>query len=539
MSNLIDIDLGEDYYFDEDTAKGVVAFIEDNLTHIKGPDSGKPFILEEWQKRKIFYPLFGVKEKATGLRRFKYVYAEIPKKNGKSPLMSALVILMLKYIKDSGAELVSVASSRDQAKIVFGDAKKMIQANPKLNKDFMLFQNSVVMGNKSYKPLSADVGTNDGGNNNVVIIDELHRFKDRELVDLMEGSMAAKEEPIFFMITTAGSSFTSICWEKHEYAVKVRDGVIKDDRFLPVIYAADKNDDPFSEETWIKANPNYGVSVRKDFMKEQAEKARMSAAYRNNFLRLHLNIWTNVQDVWIPDQIFHRCAAKENRDWLFEKLKGSAAYCAMDLSSTTDLSSFTVMIRPDENRDIYPDKFISLNWYFLPEEKGQDSADRNNAVYLNWVAAGYIEETPGNVIDYDLIYARIMEVADNFNLVGLAFDPWNSHQIAAKLTDTLGEDRMFKHPQDFKAFTSPVQDFEVTIQKGEYVYDGNPVTRWCMSNTSLKFTSDGKACKPDKSKREQKIDGAVTNIMAYNAANKLKDRSGSYIVETGTITMLE
>lgn len=511
------------YYFDERAANAAVNFIEEHVKHIKGPLSGKPFILEEWQKDDIIYPLFGIKEKETGLRRYKFAYIEIPKKNGKSPILSAIIIYTLLFEKDEGAEIYSAASTRDQAKIVFGDACKMIKKDSWISSQLQVYQNSVLYGNKSYRPLSADIGANDGINANLVCFDELHRQPNRLLYDVLIGSTASKEQPLFVMITTAGNDFNSICFEQHEYAIKVRDGIIKDDRYLPVIYAADKNDDPFIESTWKKANPNYGISVRKDFIQEQAEKARTNAAYLNTFLRLHLNIWTNVETVWIRDEIWQDAAAKLD----INQLKGETAFGGLDLSSTSDITAFTLIFPPSE-RDYYPDKYLSFNWVWLPEEKGRDSADKNNNNYLQWLKDGHIVETEGNVIDYAYIEGQILSICSDFQIGNFAFDPYNSAQIASRLEEQGLP--MYAHRQGFVSMNFPTKQLEVVLGKKTFLHDDNPVLRWMVSNAVLKTNTEGNLCKIDKNQAHQKIDGVVTNIMALGMAIEGEDNSeGSYL----------
>lgn len=530
---MIDFDKDK-YYFDEKAAKAFVYAIETNLVHPKGPLSGKPFLLEDWQKEDIIYPLFGIKSKETGLRRFRYAYIQIPKKNGKSPLAAAILVIILKYIQDSGAELVSLASSRDQAKIVFGDARKMLKKGSAFASSFKLYQNSIMVDEKSYKPLSADVGTNDGGNNNVVIVDELHRFKDRELVDLMEGSTAAKDDPITIMITTAGSRTDTICYEKYDYACKIRDGIIKDDTFLPVIYEALKTDDPFIEETWKKANPNYGVSVNKDFMRQQADKAKINKAYLNTFLRLHLNVWTAVGDVWIEDGKWLDCGQTLSNYDLIEKLKGEKCYGGLDLSSKSDITAFSLVFPPNEEREFEPTKYISINWFWLPSEKGRDSADKNNNDYLKWVADGWIEETEGNVIDYDYIEERILSICENFDLINCAYDPYNSVQIVAKLEEQGLKMEAFR--QGFVSMNFPTLEFEVKINRKEFLHNNNPVLRWMVSNGVLLSDTGGKLHKVGKNTPHQKIDGLVTNIMALGLALNGEDNGeGSYLDESELI----
>lgn len=520
------------YYFDEQAAKGVVKFIENHIRHIKGPQSGQLIKLENWQKEDIIYPLFGIKDKITGFRRFKFAYIEVAKKNGKSALLSAIILVVLLFDKDEGAEIFSAASTRDQAKIVFSDACKMIGKDPILKEKLQVFQNSVIFGNKSYKPLSADIGTNDGINANLVCFDELHRQPNRGLYDVLIGAMAAKDQPLFIMITTAGSDLNSICYEQHEYAIKVRDGLIKDDRFLPVIYAADVEDDPFIESTWIKANPNYGVSVKKEYIKEQAEKARSNKAYLNTFLRLHLNIWTNVETVWLKDENWQSQA--QNLD--LSHLNGEMAFGGLDLSSTSDITAFT-LIFPPSNREYFGDQYLSFNWFWLPEEKGRDSADKNNNNYLQWVADGYIEETSGNVIDYDYIQNKILDICSNFQIGNFAFDPYNSAQIAAKLTEQGLP--MFAHRQGFVSMNYPTKQLEVKLGRNEFIHDNNPVLRWMVSNAVLKTNTEGNLCKIDKNQAHQKIDGVVTNIMALGVSIEGEDTSGQSYLDNNELMFIE
>ena len=503
-----------DYYFDADSARFFVYAIESNLVHPKGPLSGQPFLLADWQKRDIILPLFGVKRRSDGLRRYKFIYCEVPKKNGKSPLLAAIVLIVLKFIKDSGAELVSLASSRDQAKIVFGDAKKMLRKGSDFAKTFKLFQNAIMVDEKSYKPLSADVGTNDGGNNNFICIDELHRFKSRDLVDLMEGSIAAKEDPIFFMITTAGKNLTSICYEKHEYAIAVRDGIIKDDRFLPVIYAADPKDDPFIEETWKKANPNYGISVRKEFMAEQAEKAKRNASYLNTFLTLHLNIWTNQQERWVADKVW----LENNKTFNPDEMTGFC-FAALDLSSISDLTAFTFGWLED-------DHYYSKTMFWLPEEKGKNSADKNNVQYLQWVKDGRIKETQGNVIDYNVVIKDIIEMCEKHKVQIVAYDPYNSTPVILALEEA--GIKTFMHRQGTVSMNKPLNQLERLIMQGNFVNNNCPILRWMAGNVQIKSDTGGNR-KFDRTRYDQKIDGLVSNLMCLSMLLDMKPETESYL----------
>jgi len=278
---------------------------------------------------------------------------------------------------------------------------------------------------------------------------------------------------------------------------------------LGVVYEADPKDDPYIEATWKKANPNYGISVTKEFMAEAAAEAKRNASTRNSFLRLHLNIWTKIRDLWIDDKDW----SKGQPELDITRLKGQVCYLAIDLSSTSDLTAATVIF-PPSTREYYPDKYLSFNWFWLPKDKGKDSADKNNMNYAKWIEDGFIEETLGNVVDYDYVKDRILSILEPFDLQILAYDPYNSTQIVSKLAEIVGVDKVKTFRQGFVSMNEPCRTFEIEVKKGNLLHGNNPVLRWCVSNTVLVTDTGGKLVKPDKNTKHQKIDGTVTNIMA-------------------------
>ena len=258
------------YYYDEDAANRAVAFIESHIRHCKGDLTGQLFILEEWQKKDLIEPIFGWKHKDTGLRKYRSVYCEIARKNGKSSLGAAVGLYLLFADSELGSEIFSCAGDRAQASIIFDLAKRMIQQDPILSSKAKVFRNSITFPQKgnTYKVLSAEASLHHGLNPNGILFDELHTQKSRELYDTMVTGTGARTQPLLFTMTTAGSSKTdgNICWEVHDYAQKVRDGIINDDSFLSVIYAADEDDDIQNPVTWKKANPNVGVSISEEYL---------------------------------------------------------------------------------------------------------------------------------------------------------------------------------------------------------------------------------------------------------------------------------
>jgi len=255
-------------------------------------------------------------------------------------------------------------------------------------------------------------------------------------------------------------------------------------------------------------------------MEEAAAEAKRNISTRNSFLRLHLNLWTKVKSIWIDD-----------KDWIegqpdldITKLVGESCYGALDLSSTSDLTAFTLIFSPSV-RSYYPDKYLSFNWFWLPEEKAKDSADKNNVYYAKWVQEGHIEETRGKVLDYDFIRERILDIIQPYSFQMLAYDPYNSTQIVAKLMETLGEDAIRVFRQGFVSMNEPTRTLEVQLKTGQYYHGNNPVLRWNLSNTVVITDTGGKLVKPDKNTYHQKIDGTVTNIMALWTAMIMKPKA--------------
>ena len=359
--NTISLNKKDKYYFDEKEAARSVAFIETMIRHCKGDKAGELLILEEWQKDDIIRPMFGWKNKETGLRKYRQVYCCIPRKNGKSTLGAAIGLYILFADNEKGAEVFSCAGDRNQASIIFNIAKTMVELSPQLFQRAKLFRNSIVNPAKgnTYKVLSSDAKLQHGHNAHAVLFDELHTQPTRELWDVMTTSTGARSQPIIMAITTAGASKTdgNICWEVHDYAMKVKSGIIDDDSFLPIIYAADEDDDITLESTWKKANPNYEKSIKKDYFVKESKKATEIVSYENTFKRLHLNIWTSSVTKWIGDNMW----MENSEPFDLKLLDGRECWGGLDLASTRDLSSFVLIFPID-------DKFIILPFFFCPEE---------------------------------------------------------------------------------------------------------------------------------------------------------------------------
>ncbi len=518
------------YYFDERTANLVVKYIEDNVKHVKGDKAGEPFILEDWQKNDIIKPLFGWKHKDTGLRKYTSAYIEIPKKSGKSFLAASIACVFIDIEREGGSEIVGVAWGRKQAGLVFEATKQVIQKSPRLKSKCNIYRNSItapdhIGGLKTYQILSKEAGGEDGINPQLAIIDELHVHKNNEVLEMVEKSQGARKQPLSFIITTAGSDLYGIGYQRHEQAIDVAKGLVEDESQLVCIYGADKDDDPFSESTWKKANPNYDVSIGKRAYEKESAKAMVSSASLNSFKRYYLNIWTQSKDGWINDEIW------DASQWDFDEeiLKGYPCFGGLDLSSRSDITAFSLVWQID-------DKFYSKNWFWLPEDKGTQSADKNNIQYLDWVNNEYIEETSGNVIDYDFIIHKMGELRKEYDIRTIAYDNWNSHHIAPKLIDE-GFD-LVEFRQGFKSMTAPTKEMQAAIESKKFNHFGNPVLRWMAGNAAVKSDPSGNIkLEKDIKTPNKKIDGLITNIMAYGLWLDGGDTGGSYL-ETGDLYII-
>ncbi len=326
-------------YFDEAAADRVVQFFRRFLRHSKGQFAGKRFEPLPWQRDSILRPLFGWK-RADGTRRFRRAYVEVPKKNGKSTLCAGLALYLAIGDGEPGAEVYSAAADRDQASIVFGEAVHMVEASPALLARLEVVRSSKrIVHSRSrslYKALSADVATKEGLNIHGLIFDELHAQPNRKLWDTLKYGGAARRQPLFISITTAGFDRTSICWEQHCYAKSVLEGTVEDDSFFAFIAGADEKDDWKSPETWRKANPSYGDVLSVSSFEDDFKDALGSPVKEAAFKRYRLNIWTDQAVQWLPMDRWDRCDAFPDP----AELGGAECYGGLDLSTTTDVSAF-------------------------------------------------------------------------------------------------------------------------------------------------------------------------------------------------------
>lgn len=513
-------------YFDATAADRSVLFFDTYLVHTKGEWAGESLRLELWQEYHT-RNIFGWK-RPDGTRVFRTVYFEIPRKNGKSTWIAGIGLLLLSADREEGAEIYSAANDRDQAAIVFDQAKSMVVKSPELTArcDVLRRAISVPALGASYKVLSADVQNKHGFNGHGILFDELHAQPDRELWDVLTTSTGSRRQPLTVAITTAGFDQESICWELHEYARKVAQGIFEDAEFYPAIYAAPQEADWKDPAVWGQANPNLGVSVKLEYLEAACARAKNDPAFENTFRRLHLNQWTQQKSRWLPMVAWDACGGEPVNA---EALHGKECYGGLDLASSIDIAALALIFAQRYETDRGPrTRFSVLPFFWIPEDNIKERVDRDHVPYDLWVKQGLIRTTPGNVIDYDFIVGDIAELRKLYPIVELAYDRWGAAKISTDLQE-LGL-KLVPFGQGFSSMSSPSKDLLRLVLSNQFAHGGNRVLRWMADNAIVKQDPAGNI-KPDKSKSSNKIDGIVATIMALDRATR-KEGGGPSVYET-------
>lgn len=488
------------YTFDHGRAARICRFIE-LLPHIKGKWAGTHITLEPWQAF-ILTTVFGWVD-ARGYRRFKTAYTEVPRKNAKSTISSGVALYLMSADGEAGAEVYSAATTRDQAKIVWQDAKRMVDSTPGLRHKFNVHTtaHSIHVEDTAswFRTLSRDQGGNlDGLNVYGAIVDELHAHKTRDVWDVIETGTGSREDPMMWAITTSGFNRAGICYEQRAYTIKVLQGVVDDPEYFGIIYTIDDGDEWTDEASWIKANPNWDVSVKPDDIRRKARKAMEMAAAQNNFLTKHLNVWVNADTAWLDMRAWDRCSHPE---LTLEQFEGKPCWIALDLASKLDIASIALLFRQD-------DKYIIFTQNYLPEDAAEEG---RNSQYGGWVREGRLITTSGNVTDYGAIEDDLREMAGRFDVQEIGYDPWQSQYLANNLTeDGLN---LSEYRQTVQNMSEPMKELEASVMAGNLRHDSDPVLTWMISNVVAHLDAKENVY-PRKEFPENKIDGVIAVIMA-------------------------
>ena len=508
--------------YDKSAADYAVMFIE-NLCHTKGTWAGKPFELIDWQEQ-IIRDLFGTL-KPNSYRQFNTAYIEIPKKQGKSELAAAVALLLTCGDGEERAEVYGCAADRQQAAIVFDVAADMVRMCPALSKRVKILASQKRLiytpTNSFYQVLSAEAYSKHGFNIHGVVFDELHTQPNRKLFDVMtKGSGDARMQPLYFLITTAGTDTHSICYETHQKAKDIIEGRKIDPTFYPVIYGADESDDWTDPKVWKKANPSLDITVGIDKVKAACDSAKQNPGEENAFRQLRLNQWVKQAVRWMPMEKWDKCAFAVDED----ELEGRACYGGLDLSSTTDITAF-VLVFPHLDEE---DKYIILPYFWIPEDNLTLRVNRDHVPYDVWERQGFLQTTEGNVVHYGFIEQFIERLGERFNIREIAFDRWGAVQMVQNL-EGMGF-TVVPFGQGFKDMSPPTKELMKLVLEQKIAHGGHPVLRWNMDNIYIRTDPAGNI-KADKEKSTEKIDGTVATIMALDRAIRCGNDHGASVYD--------
>lgn len=510
------------YHFDHARAERACSIIE-LLPHIKGEKAKRSelIVLGDWQCF-LVVSIFGWVDRKTGLRRFRKAYIEVARKNGKSTLLAAILVVLTFFDGEAGADGFSAATTRDQARIVFRTAQEMIRKSPELRERYgvELLAHAVVQETSGSKleALSADAHTLDGLNPHASVVDELHAHKTRKVYDVIETAMGARAQPLLVVITTAGDDIAGICYEVRTYVTKILDQVAEDDSTFGIIYTVDEADDWTTEHAWRKANPNYGVSVYPEYLADLARKAIQTPAAQANFKTKHLDVWVSSNAALYSVEAWRACARP---DLTRDDLQDFPCITGVDLASTNDLCAAYDVYRDDSTDEPI---FYVLGRNYVPEDT---VAASRIAQYPGWDQTERLIATPGDSTDYQRIEDDLLEQApaDRREIV---LDKYQSRHLATRLQAegiTVVELAM-----NVSTLSEPTKMLDVLMRRQRILHDGDPVLEWAISNVVGHIDAKDNIY-PRKERPENKIDPAIAVLMALSRWLS-SEISGPTVIET-------
>ena len=519
--HITDLEYGyeRDLLFDPDAGQTVIDFVE-LLKHSKGKWAGQNFILEPWQQF-IFWVAFGwmIKdEDGDGyVRRFNTVYQEVARKNGKSTQVAGIGLYGLGFDGEGGAEIYSVATKEAQAMITLIEGQRMTRKSGYLGGTAEVHKKSITIEDMdaTWKPLGRDSKNEDGLNPHMILVDEFHAHPDRSLLEVTDSAVGSRSQAMIYIITTAGFNVQSACYHERDYAIKILEGTIEDDTYFPIIFTLDKDettgellDDWKDPAVWVKANPNYGVSVLKKDMKRMCNKAINDPAAVNNFLTKKMNVWTTQVTRFIDMEKWNACTDIVTE----EDLIGAQCYMGDDLASKSDIAAIVCVFMLEDGRVVLIPRF------YCPEEGARERAKKDRVPYLLWAEQGYLTLTPGNRTDYEFIKYDIEDCWKKFDVQKMGFDQWNfEHLLQRLVTDGMDLKKVVQYQQTIRNMSEPTKELSALVNSGKLVHNNNPVLKWMASNVAV-YTDPNENVRPVKDKSSEKIDGIVAAVMGLGLA---------------------
>lgn len=489
------------FRFDRSKAEHICRFAE-LLPHVKGPLAGGRIKLEPWQCF-ILCCVFGWLRKDNGKRRFRRSYVEVPRGNAKSTLSSAVGLYMLALDDEGGSEVYSAATTREQAKIVFRDAQEMARKSPGFLSRFGVdvLAHAIIQPKSASKfvALSAEADTLDGLNVHCAIVDELHAHPTRRVYDVLETGMGKRDQSLLWLVTTAGSDLSGICYEVRTYATKILEGIAPDDSTFAIIYTLDEGDDWQSDAALAKANPNIKASIDQPSVRQLRDKAKVMPAAQANYKTKHLDVWVSAMAPWLPMEAWHRCGTPPLR---LEDFEGQPCVIGLDLASKTDIAAAVHVFRPELGR------YAAFGRFYLPEAAIRDG---RNSQYTGWEASGRLVVTPGEEIDFGRIKSDLLADASLFEVREIAYDPWQAKQLSQELTAEGASVVEFRNT--VANMSEPMKELDAAVRSCRLGHDGCPVFAWMASNVVARMDAKENIY-PRKERPGNKIDGIVALIMA-------------------------
>lgn len=493
------------FYFDDKKAQQAIMFFCLQV-HTKGKLAGQYLHPAPWQQF-ILAVMYGWRRKDNNKRRFRRVYLQVSRKNGKTFFASGVGLYDL--VTEPGSEVYSAATKKDQAKIAFEAAKSTVNYSKTLKKLIKPHAHSITCNDGKFIPLSADSQTQDGLNPSCGIIDEYHAHKTDELLNVIESGMGMREQPLIFIITTAGHNLSYPCHEEYERCCKMLEGQkgFENEEYAAFIYELDPKDDYKNPSNWIKANPCLDLpgAVSSDSIRSALLEAEQKPSKLAEFLTKRMDVWVNNADTWIDAQHWSRCHKRFSE----KRLEGLRCWVALDLSKRRDFTAATFYFWLNEEKKKY-----ALHKFYIPKEQIPIKMQTDAYRIEQWVKEGYITATPGETVDYSYMFRDINNLSQYYDIQEIAYDRNLSELIIEPLADNF---TMVDFAQSITAMSEPSKDWEKSISEKQII-DNNPVMDWMVSCATIREDANGniKVVKPETNKTSKRIDGVITSIMANN-----------------------
>lgn len=510
------------YEYDPNKSNHIIEFIENFCKHSKGKWGGKPIELELWQKA-FLAAAFGFIHKIDGTRKYREVLLIVARKNGKSTIGSGIGLYLQIADGEPGSEVYAVATKKDQAKLVWLEAKRMVKKSPVLLKRIKPLVAEMVSdwNDSSFKPLGSDSETLDGLNVHGAMMDEIHAWKDKNLYDVIVDGTSSREQPMIFMITTAGTIRESVYDMKYDEAEMVLNGFYdengyKDDRFLPIIYELDKRDEWLEPSSWPKANPGLGSIKKTDQLQTKVNKAKANPLLVKNLLTKDFNIRETSTEAWLT---FEQLNNKETFD--LQELKPNYGIGGTDLSETTDLTAAKVIFMLPENPNIYV-----LSMYWLPEDLLEKRSKEDKIPYDLWHGMGLLRTTPGNSVHPKFVTEWFVEVMNDYGIYipWIGYDRWSAKYWVEEMEGYFGKEAMIPVAQGKQTLSMPMKLLGADLEAKRVVYNNNPLDKWCLSNTSVDIDQKNGTIQPIKgTNQRRRIDGTAALLDAYVVLQQKKN----------------